>query len=232
MPIPQPSNNESKKDFISRCMRSSVMNKEYPEANQRYVICNQQNKASILDHVLKELAVKYNCGCAEQDYCDCEEDDNNEEELTLSNLIIPKKEDYIDFGEVTEEYDVSILAKYQYNDPVTNEIFYFDRMSTYKKNGRPLVFMGKAAEYQGRKVTLNKPFRTPDAKQKFAVYVKNKQGKVIIVRFGSQEMSIKRDDPARRKSFRARHKCDQQKDKTTRSYWSCYQWRSNSPVKD
>ena len=89
-----------------------------------------------------------------------------------------------------------------------------------------------ASEYQGRKVTLNKPFRTPDAKKKFAVYVRNKEGKVIIVRFGSQEMSIKRDDPARRKSFRARHKCDQQKDKTTPSYWSCFQWRSNSPVAD
>ena len=89
-----------------------------------------------------------------------------------------------------------------------------------------------ASEYQGRKVTLNKPFRTPDAKKKFAVYVRNKEGKVIIIRFGSQEMSIKRDDPARRKSFRARHKCDQQKDKTTPAYWSCFQWRSNSPVQD
>ena len=89
-----------------------------------------------------------------------------------------------------------------------------------------------ASEYQGKKVTLNKPFRTPDAKKKFAVYVRNKEGKVIIVRFGSQEMSIKRDDPARRKSFRARHKCDQQKDKTTPAYWSCFQWRSNSPVQD
>ena len=89
-----------------------------------------------------------------------------------------------------------------------------------------------SSEYQGRKVSLNKPFRTPDAKKKFAVYVRNKEGKVIIVWFGSQEMSIKRDDPARRKSFRARHKCDQQKDKTTRGYWSCYQWRSNSPVAD
>jgi hypothetical protein len=126
-----------------------------------------------------------------------------EEELTLSNLIIPDIQDYVDFGEDTEEYDISFL---------------YDQT--------------KGAEYQGRKVTLNKPFRTPDAKKKFAVYVKNKQGKVIIVRFGSQEMSIKRDDPARRKSFRARHKCDQQKDKTTPAYWSCWQWRANSPVKD
>jgi hypothetical protein len=89
-----------------------------------------------------------------------------------------------------------------------------------------------ASEYQGRKVTLNKPFRTPNGPKKFAVYVKNNKGKVIIVRFGDPNLSIKRDDPARRKSFRARHKCDQQKDKTTPAYWSCYQWRANSPVKD
>ena len=89
-----------------------------------------------------------------------------------------------------------------------------------------------ASEYQGKKVTLNKPFRTPGGSKKFAVYVKNNKGKVVIVRFGDPNLSIKRDDPKRRKSFRARHKCDQQKDKTTPAYWSCYQWRSNSPVQD
>lgn len=133
---------------------------------------------------------------------DCD-DCGSIEDLSLSNLIIPNQNDYEDAGELTEEYDISHL-----------------------------LHETTASEYQGRKVTLNKPFRTPDAKKKFAVYVRNKQGKVIIVRFGSQEMSIKRDDPARRKSFRARHKCDQQKDKTTPAYWSCFQWRSNSPVKD
>ena len=89
-----------------------------------------------------------------------------------------------------------------------------------------------ASEYQGHKVTLNKPFRTPDGPKKFAVYVKNNKGKVIIVRFGDPNLSIKRDDPQKRKSFRARHKCDQKKDKTTPGYWSCYQWRANSPVAD
>jgi len=43
-------------------------------------------------------------------------------------------------------------------------------------------------------------------------------------------LSIKRDDPARRKSFRARHRCDTAKDKTSARYWSCYQWRANAPV--
>ena len=65
----------------------------------------------------------------------------------------------------------------------------------------------EAVEYQGRKVTLNKPFRTPKQKKKFAVYVKNPAGKVIIVRFGDPNMEIKRDDPKRRKAFRDRHNC-------------------------
>ena len=87
------------------------------------------------------------------------------------------------------------------------------------------------AEYQGRTVQLNKPFRTPTSAKKFAVYVKNDQGNVVIVRFGDQNMSIKRDDPQRRASFRARHNCDQQKDPTTAGYWSCKFW-SSTPVSD
>ena len=83
---------------------------------------------------------------------------------------------------------------------------------------------GKSSEYQGRKVTLNKPFRTPDGPKKFSVYVKNDKGNVIKVNFGDPNMEIKRDDPARRRSFRARHKCDTAKDKTTPRYWSCKKW--------
>lgn len=89
----------------------------------------------------------------------------------------------------------------------------------------------EAAEYQGRKVQLNNPFRLPSgSKKKFGVYVKNDKGNVIKVTFGDPNMEIKRDDPERRKSFRARHKCDQEKDKTTARYWSCYQWRASAKV--
>jgi len=79
------------------------------------------------------------------------------------------------------------------------------------------------AEYQGRKVTLNKPMRG-DVK-KFKVYVKDpKTGNVKKVNFGDPDMKIKKSNPERRKSFRARHKCDQKKDKTTAGYWSCKKW--------
>lgn len=80
------------------------------------------------------------------------------------------------------------------------------------------------AEFQGRKVTLNKPFYTPDGPKKSAVYVKNKEGKVIIVRFGDPEMTIKKSNPERRKSFRARHNCSDKDDPTTPGYWSCAAW--------
>ena len=79
------------------------------------------------------------------------------------------------------------------------------------------------ATYNGRKVSLNKPFRTPSGPKKSAVYVKAGD-KVKIVRFGDPKMSIKKDQPARRKSFRARHKCSTAKDKTTPRYWSCKAW--------
>jgi hypothetical protein len=81
-----------------------------------------------------------------------------------------------------------------------------------------------AAEKNGRKVTLNKPFRTPDGPKKFSVYVKNDKGNVVKVNFGDPNMKIKKNIPERRRSFRARHKCDQQKDKTTPAYWSCKMW--------
>ncbi len=90
----------------------------------------------------------------------------------------------------------------------------------------------EAAEYQGRKVTLNKPFRTPKESKKFAVYVQNESGRVVIVRFGDPNMEIKRDDPQRRKNFRSRHNCDSPGPKTKARYWSCKMWESSKSVTD
>ena len=87
------------------------------------------------------------------------------------------------------------------------------------------------AEYQGKKVTLNDPIRTSEnPSKKFKVYTMGPKGKVVVVRFGDPNMSIKRDDPARRKSFRARHNCDNPGPKWKARYWSCYQWRAGKKV--
>jgi len=87
------------------------------------------------------------------------------------------------------------------------------------------------AEYQGRDVKLNQPYRG-DVK-KFKVYVKDKKtGNVKKVNFGSDSMEIKRDDPDARKSFRARHNCDNPGPKTKARYWSCKMWQGNKTVSD
>ena len=79
------------------------------------------------------------------------------------------------------------------------------------------------AEYRGRKVKLNKPMRG-DVK-KFKVYVRDpKTGNVKKVNFGDPNMRIKKSNPKRRKSFRARHNCDNPGPKTKARYWSCKKW--------
>ncbi len=89
------------------------------------------------------------------------------------------------------------------------------------------------AEYQGKEVELNQPMRG-DVK-KYKVYVTDPDtGNVKKVNFGSKEMEIKRDDPDARRSFRARHKCDQKSsknDRDTAGYWSCKFW-SSTPVSE
>ena len=79
------------------------------------------------------------------------------------------------------------------------------------------------AEYQGRTVPLGKPMRG-DSK-KFKVYVKNpKTGKVVKVNFGAKGMNIKKNNPKRRKAFRARHNCANPGPRTKARYWSCRKW--------
>jgi hypothetical protein len=73
---------------------------------------------------------------------------------------------------------------------------------------------------------LNNP--TKGDIKKYKVYVKNAKGNVIKVEFGDPNMSIERDNPEARAAFRARHNCDQKKDKTTAGYWSCKFWSTKS----
>jgi len=83
------------------------------------------------------------------------------------------------------------------------------------------------------KKTLNKPFRTSKGPKKFSVYVKNEKGNIVKVNFGDPNMEIKRDSPARRKSFRARHQCDTNPGPRWKArYWSCKMWESKKSVTD
>lgn len=80
------------------------------------------------------------------------------------------------------------------------------------------------AEYHGRKVSLGKPFLTPDGPKKRSVYVKNPKGNVVKVNFGDKKMKIKKSNPNRRKNFRARHNCDNPGPRHKARFWSCRMW--------
>jgi len=207
MPLPSQNPGENNKDFVSRCMQSDKMNKEFPENSQRVAVCTNQSK-SLLQKVCETLE---------------EDDDGFTEDLCENNIVIPDESDYMDFGEATEEIELQI-ASYRYKDPVTQEIYFFQYPGIHKKNDRKLVLVSEASEYQGRKVTLNKPFRTPDGPKKSSVYVKNEKGNVVKVNFGDPNMKIKKNIPERRKSFRARHNCDNPGPKYKARYWSCKAW--------
>lgn len=91
------------------------------------------------------------------------------------------------------------------------------------------------ANYRGREVKLNKPFRTPNKSKKFGVYVKDRStGNVKIVRFGDPNMKIKKNIPARQRSFLARMGgvLKQVKGQKTLSpaYWSIRAWKKNFPL--
>jgi len=218
MPIPKPNPNEKDNSFVARCMGNETMKKEYPDNKQRVAICLAQTRKKtkgIFSQVLDILGLSL-------EYNDCEIC-GAVEDLTGANYIEPSNDQYVDFGETTEDIYIT-FSKYEYMDPLTQEIYYFDKLRDYKKDGRKLIYKGEASEYQGKKVTLNKPFRTPDGPKKFSVYVKNEKGNVVKVNFGDPNMKIKKNIPSRRKSFRARHNCDNPGPKWKARYWSCKAW--------
>lgn len=100
-----------------------------------------------------------------------------------------------------------------------NEFVYLDAPFIYETETEEDIL--EEAMHRGKKVELNKPKRTPGGPKKFAVYVKTPGGGVKKVTFGDPNLKIKNSNKGAAKSFRARHKCDQKKDRTTAGYWSC-----------
>lgn len=284
MPIPSKKENEDKNDFMSRCMSDGTMKKEYPNSDQRTAIC--MSKATEFCDKIEAVDFEFNFNTY-----------GFEEEITEYNFEVPAEADYVDFGEETEEYDISIakpglwenirkkkeregknykpakpgdkdrpskeawkkaqsdsggeggMSKSQlkkiamqatelYNmmtDGMELEAWVQDSISkaeTHMSSAYDYmkytdirdVEQSSAVEYQGRKVTLNKPFRTPKGPKKMSVYVKNDKGNVVKVNFGDPNMKIKKNIPERRKSFRARHNCDNPGPKWKARYWSCKAW--------
>ena len=111
------------------------------------------------------------------------------------------------------ESDLGIKVK------IGEEYVYLDAPFIYETETEEDIL--SEAKHRGKNVKLNKPFRTPGGPKKFAVYVKTPSGGVKKVTFGDPKLKIKNKNKGAAKSFRARHKCDQKKDRTTAGYWSC-----------
>jgi len=120
---------------------------------------------------------------------------------------------------IEQVHDELLASNCQWDEEWNEFVWDINCDQIYGEDGKLI-----AAEKNGRKVTLNKPFRTPDGPKKFSVYVKNDKGNVVKVNFGDPNMKIKKYIPERRKSFRARHNCDNPGPKWKARYWSCKAW--------
>jgi hypothetical protein len=125
---------------------------------------------------------------------------------------------------IGEDGEGNLMAWVQ--SKITNAVEMLDGVSDH------LQSQHKTASDKNKGKKLNRPFRTPGGPKKFSVYVKNDKGNIIKVNFGDPGLSIKRDNPARRKNFRARHNCDNPGPKTKARYWSCRNWEAGRSVSD
>ena len=131
-------------------------------------------------------------------------------------------------GSKSINHDKDIHDKIKKSQPSVSSVHVPSTQMEKPKKKKPMV---EKAEYQGRTVELNKPFRMPKgSSKKFGVYVKDGD-RVKRVTFGDPNMEIRRDDPEARANFRARHSCDTATDKTSARYWSCRMW-TKTPVSD
>ena len=125
---------------------------------------------------------------------------------------------------IGEDGEGNLMAWVQ--SKISNAVQMLDGVSDY------LQSQHKTASDKNKGKKLNKPFRTPGGPKKFSVYVKNDKGNIVKVNFGDPGLSIKRDNPNRRKNFRARHNCDNPGPKTKARYWSCRNWEAGRSVSD
>ena len=145
--------------------------------------------------------------------------DDKRRDFRTNPLYFPEKEKYLLFDEeLPPEENVNILeldATLEDNTPVCEGC-----LVAYMNEAKDML---TEAEYRGRKVPLGKPMRG-DVK-KFKVFVKDpKTGNIKKVNFGDPNMRIKKSNPKRRKSFRARHHCENPGPRTKARYWSCRAW--------
>lgn len=132
MPIPKRRKDEDKDKYIQRCMSNEVMKQEYPSEKQRIAVCMGQTRSSLLDQFLAILGVSL----------------ASSEIEPLTDILFTVDAD------LAGEFDRIEAGVYQYVDPITFEVFLFDRKGNWRKNGRYLKFERQVAEiYYRRKLS-------------------------------------------------------------------------------
>ena len=148
-------------------------------------------------------------------------DVDNRKKLAIAQLAQLKSEGInIDEEEFLSMCDIDV-DEYDVEDSEDAKEFISFMKENYSQLNEGLL---EEAEYQGRKVTLGKPFLTPDGPKKRSVYVKNAKGNVVKVNFGQKGVAIKKHLPKHRKSYRARHGCKNPGPRWKANYWSCKAW--------
>jgi hypothetical protein len=181
-------------------------------------------KEALEEHLDKSLILKENTEISESLQYHIDND------LTLTNNIFRVySKSYFDLVnevrnlwkegkiELNEEDTLMVESDLGQRVKIRGEIVYLDAPYIVEEEEDII----EEAEHRGKKVNLNKPFRTPGGPKKFAVYVKSPGGGVKKVTFGDPNLRVRNRNKGAAKSFRARHRCDQKKDRTTAGYWSC-----------
>jgi len=120
---------------------------------------------------------------------------------------------------LNEEDTLMVESELGQRVKIKDEYVYLDAPFIYEEWSEEEVL--EEAKHKGKNVNLGKPFRTPGGPKKFAVYVRKPGGGIKKVTFGDPNLKVRNRNKGAAKSFRARHKCDQKKDRTTAGYWSC-----------
>ena len=165
------------------------------------------------------VATAMNRAATMEGWFDNETEDYRQSEKELEDMAFGSKKQQK--GVDTSDYDKK--AKTPKASPTDLVVGDLKKLKESKKKVTETEEL-EEAEYHGRKVELNKPFYTPGGPRKRAVYVKNDKGNVVKVGFGEPGMKIKKNNPERRKSFRARHNCENPGPRWKARYWSCRMW--------
>lgn len=121
--------------------------------------------------------------------------------------------------ELNEEDRLMVESDLGHRVKIEGEYVYLDAPFLLEEDSDEEVI--EEAKHKGKNVNLGKPFRTPGGPKKFAVYVRKPGGGIKKVTFGDPKLKVRNRNKGAAKSFRARHKCSQKKDRTTAGYWSC-----------